>query len=68
MTMQAAGGLGPRVRHRWALGYLGEELEAEEGGALLFKVLIQLQFLMKKSIRCYYHNTVAGTCSKKQLE
>lgn len=56
------------MRHRRALGYLGEELEAEEGGALLFKVLIQLQFLMKKSIRCYYHNTVAGTCSKKQLE
>lgn len=49
-----------------ARGYLGHELETQEGGAYLFKVLANLQFLMKKSIRCHDHDTVTGTCGAEE--
>ena len=49
-----------------ALGYLGHELETQEGGAYLFKVLSDLQFLMKKSSRGHDHDTVTGTCRTEE--
>lgn len=49
-----------------AAGYLRDELEAEEGGAVLLEVLFDLQFLTERAIRCHNCNTVACTCRRTE--
>lgn len=66
MRVAAARGGAGRTDRR--CGYLGHELEAEEGGALVLEVLLDLQFLTERAMRCHDRDPATCTCRRKEGE